>query len=371
MRNSKKKRILFSATLAIVSLGVGLSAAEGLVRWLAPQKLTGSLFETDAAIGYKNRPNLRTTQEVTLRPVSIRTNHLGLRQDVEVSATKGPREVRVLLLGDSFTFGWGVEHEESYAGILQKQLSAAFPQHQITLMNAGVGGFGLQNYLAYLDEYGLNLEPDVVAVFLGPNDVEENLAFGLFSQTAAGELKRHPIKSNFRFKAKVWFNRAIGHPWVVSRSHFVQLLRKATIGQMRVNEVAPITAASSAPKEEKPKWEDLSSLFRFTESLILELNKTSRAHRARFVVAPVGHPLKYTGSFLNNHWNWMENHLITYSRAAEFLENEARKNNVRTQLPEDYHYNRYAHRRYAELVFPVLKDQVQTVILSQQRLASR
>ena len=58
----------------------------------------------DADVGHLHLPGLQG-REFVRQPVH--TNALGLRER-EIATPKPPGTVRVLLLGDSFVFGWGV-----------------------------------------------------------------------------------------------------------------------------------------------------------------------------------------------------------------------------------------------------------------------
>src|SRR5246500_5887905 len=57
-------------------------------------------------------------------PVSI--NSEGLR-DREFSLQKPPDVYRVMMLGDSTTFGWGVKQEDTAAKLLERKLNADLP----------------------------------------------------------------------------------------------------------------------------------------------------------------------------------------------------------------------------------------------------
>lgn len=52
---------------------------------------------------------------------TVKTSSLGIR-DYEVAWNKRPR---IVAIGDSFTYEWGVELEESWPKVLEKQLKAA------------------------------------------------------------------------------------------------------------------------------------------------------------------------------------------------------------------------------------------------------
>lgn len=102
--------------------------------------------------------------------IPIQINPLGLR-DYEYPLKKRKGTLRILVLGDSITFGEGVWLEETFAKRLEKDLQE-FPNKKIEVINAGVCGYNtLEEYL-YLRERGIKLDPDIVIIAFYLNDAE-------------------------------------------------------------------------------------------------------------------------------------------------------------------------------------------------------
>jgi hypothetical protein len=80
---------------------------------------------------------------------------------------KTPGKVRVLALGDSMTYGLGVEDDETYSAVLEKL------DPRLEVVNAGVAGYSTAEELLLLREQGLRLAPDVVLVAFLWNDLKE------------------------------------------------------------------------------------------------------------------------------------------------------------------------------------------------------
>ena len=101
-------------------------------------------------------------------PVSI--NSHGLR-DREYSEAKPPGVYRIVMLGDSTTFGWGVTEEQTVAKILERELNKA-GNRRFEVLNAGVGNYGtVQEYNHYLT-YDRAFHPDLVILEYFINDAE-------------------------------------------------------------------------------------------------------------------------------------------------------------------------------------------------------
>jgi hypothetical protein len=101
--------------------------------------------------------------------VPVKINSVGFR-DAEHAKAKEPRTIRVLGLGDSFTFGWGVALEQTFL----KQLEAGLQQRTqrpVEVFNMAVPGWGLNQYYIALKEYGIAYQPDVVVVGYWTDDL--------------------------------------------------------------------------------------------------------------------------------------------------------------------------------------------------------
>lgn len=104
-------------------------------------------------------------------PVTV--NALGLRDD-DLPREKPPGELRVLCLGDSFTFALGVRFEDLYAQQLETRLRARLAPRSVQVINAGIAGYNTRQELVYLLSEGLELEPDVVTIGFYWNDLIGN-----------------------------------------------------------------------------------------------------------------------------------------------------------------------------------------------------
>ncbi len=90
-----------------------------------------------------------------------RINRFGFR-GADVDA-RSPR--RILILGDSFTFGTGVSDEETFSA----RLGHAF-DGQVAVVNGGQGGYGVFQMAATLRRVGEELHPNLVIVVLWQGD---------------------------------------------------------------------------------------------------------------------------------------------------------------------------------------------------------
>jgi hypothetical protein len=110
------------------------------------------------------------------------TNRLGFRgpefavskHDSRLVATKPEGTVRIVFLGDSFTFGEGVRDDDTFpvrtAALLQEQHPSGSPRFET--YNLGICGYNTTQELALLEDLGLKLLPDRVVLGYVLNDAE-------------------------------------------------------------------------------------------------------------------------------------------------------------------------------------------------------
>ncbi len=103
--------------------------------------------------------------------VDVVINSHGLR-DVEHELDKPDGTIRILMLGDSLTFGWGVAQEETLSRRLEKSLNAADPALPVEVINTGVGNYNTSQETEYFLTKGFKYDPDIVILNYFINDGE-------------------------------------------------------------------------------------------------------------------------------------------------------------------------------------------------------
>ncbi len=141
-------------------------------RWLERHAKLGTPIsyafdEWNATLGWTLKPNLRDVDAYGGK--FLNTNAHGLRGSVEHGYEKPPGAFRIVVLGDSFTFGEGVGDEETYSHVLQELLP------QVEVLNLGVHGYGHDQMLLYLKEEGLRYKPDLILLGFLTIDMERNI----------------------------------------------------------------------------------------------------------------------------------------------------------------------------------------------------
>jgi lysophospholipase L1-like esterase len=130
------------------------------------------MYLADDEAGYVLAPNFEGTIERAEFLTTITVNNAGLR---------GPRledrrdgAYRILVLGDSFAFGFGTEDDETFSVGLERCLNES-GGGSYEVLNAGIPGYGTVDQLNFLRSRGAELAPDLVILqFLSSNDLDEN-----------------------------------------------------------------------------------------------------------------------------------------------------------------------------------------------------
>jgi lysophospholipase L1-like esterase len=141
-----------------------------LVILFGVDQLLGLLgFPADETFRSAHRANVSKTLKTIEFEYQFTTNDLGLRYP-PVAPEKPPGNTRILLLGDSFTEGVGVEAADSFGMQLQNHYSSTSGS-DVQFINAGLGGEGPVRFWRVFRDVGLALGPDGLLLCLYANDL--------------------------------------------------------------------------------------------------------------------------------------------------------------------------------------------------------
>jgi hypothetical protein len=167
-RNPKK------TILCVVFFGIfaGLILAElgariFLPHWGPTRAERADFWSYDDKLGWAHKKNQQGRFNHPDFSVQVRINSHGLR-DEEYSQARTDRK-RMLVLGDSFGWGFGVEHDEIFTEIIENK------QPDWEIINASVSGYGTDQEFLYLKEKGIHYKPDVVLLLFSKNDFRNNV----------------------------------------------------------------------------------------------------------------------------------------------------------------------------------------------------
>ncbi len=150
-------------------LGVNYSEETGRYRTEVVRptwtKADGS-YDLDGTL-IRNRPNV----DVPFGNFRVKTNKLGFRGP-EVEIAKPKDTYRILMLGDSVVFGWGVNDAVTFSRRLERSLNEHDDPRTFEVINTGHLLYDTQQQLALLRSEGVALKPDLVILVYVVNDIE-------------------------------------------------------------------------------------------------------------------------------------------------------------------------------------------------------
>lgn len=168
-----------------------LSARAFFPQWAPTTEERVKLWVYDELLGWAHTPNQRARFNHQDFSVEVVINSQGMR-DSEYSLERTEKR-RMLVLGDSFGWGFGVELHERFSEILEN----IHPDWEI--INASVSGYGTDQEFLFLKEKGIVLKPDVVLLLFCENDFESNVRaednwyFKPYFVIESGQLKLHNV----------------------------------------------------------------------------------------------------------------------------------------------------------------------------------
>lgn len=158
-----------------VSIVIALVVAEVALRVIMPfqqQRDTEHVFFTyDETLGWANLPGSSGVFTIPSGTTTVNISAEGWR-DADLPQEKTPGRKRILFLGDSQAWGYGVEQDKRFSDYVR----AAFDNADV--LNMGVSGYGTAQEDLQLRTKGIAYQPDIVVVAFYSNDLFDNLNDG-------------------------------------------------------------------------------------------------------------------------------------------------------------------------------------------------
>ncbi|MBI4016102.1 MAG: hypothetical protein HY363_00235 [Candidatus Aenigmarchaeota archaeon] len=172
------RRAILTVFTLFIAVSIALLVSEVLVRLLIPQhtlnqlkSLSPAIYEVGENISWVYKPGTNGNHVTGEFNSSYYINSFGMR-DEERLLKKSPNVTRILLLGDSFTAGFGVQQNETYAYLLEQMLNQ--PDRPVEVWNAGIDGYSPDTEYVLLKDKIEMIKPDIVMLgFYVANDVTD------------------------------------------------------------------------------------------------------------------------------------------------------------------------------------------------------
>ncbi len=266
-----KKKLILTGIIFIVFFAL----VELLVRAFAPQDLISDIIIFDDDLCYKLKNNAEGIQNSREFKVKLTTNSIGIR-DRSYSWEKGDDTFRILMLGDSHTFGWGVELDNTFTELIESRIKLINPFSKYEVFNCGVYGYGTTHQYMYLEKYGFDLKPDLVIIAMDLlHDIRVNKSgYYYFSQNKLKRSSKPHFTKKSRAITKYFpfssFLRGHSHLFRFVGSNLSKLFRHDSIINEKRND-----------KGEQKQFFNLG----LTYNIFLKISRELEQREVKFIVA--------------------------------------------------------------------------------------
>lgn len=250
-REHRLQKLGTNLLLCIASVSIFLGGAELLARiWYNPQKA-----ESEGGYEYDSEKMFRLKKNVAAEffDVPYNTNSFGYRSP-EIPIEKPKNTIRVLVLGDSVTFGLRVLDHETYPYKLEQKLNRYFQERGMRktaeVINTAVPGNA--PFQEYHDlKRGLALDPDIIILQLTLNDVIEVDRLWVLRVSGFTEKQlEEPDLEAYLFGEKP-ISLAFRMNYLLRQKSAFYLFLKDMYSRIRFRDISGENIASTAQQEEK------------------------------------------------------------------------------------------------------------------------
>jgi hypothetical protein len=183
--------------VAAIAGAFGLVAVYGgnaLVGAFDPQEVYGwgerPSLAPDAAVGWKLAPSQTTRLRWQSYDYTMKSNALGFPAP-EVPASKPAGVTRIMVTGNAFTSGDGIEPDRVWPRLLERELTAQHEPAQV--LNFGITGHGPNQFAAVIRTYAPVVNPDVIIVEMFTKEYDDVLVDDASLRTSIGFGNPSPV----------------------------------------------------------------------------------------------------------------------------------------------------------------------------------
>lgn len=360
--NGRFAALLTNALLVFVSICAALLIGEVVLRLAFPQDLSGSsdVYTKDGLLANKSAGT--AFHQMGARRVEYHFGAPHLRiLDGDLFPANGVSR-KVLVVGDSYTFGWLLSDRDTYVRHLEDYLNAARSNGcpRVRLLDAAVGGWGAADYTIYIRRYLPVVRPDYLLVFVNTDDIGRALRSPLISFNGKLMFREGPPH---RLKALIcslpFYNYLLEHfhvaalvrrvIWAIGSGNFLNG------GRGRSQKTITVFGNDySGPSDSA-----LSTML--GEALFGQIIRVCNANHTRLIVLTTGFmkfmtPNNPTGAFYRDLPSFLEAHDVPFIDVSNQLAAATRGHLTDYLDPVTLHPNEKGDALVAALIWPHLRD---------------
>jgi hypothetical protein len=314
------KNLLYRLTALVLGFSVAFGLAEITVRVLRPQEVGPTRFAFDPTLGYIPVPRQKARRKLPgVYDFTYSNNFQGLRGNREYGP-KRPGACRVLLLGDSFTYGFGVNDDQTFAHLLEQYLR----QHNLPaeVINAGNPGKGTDYELKVFQTIGVQFHPDLTVLCFFPGSFLRNALGEYYAIGPDGEPQAKRLKPATE-GIKAFLFQFPGYNWLISWSHAANLVKETAVHYLVLSQTSRESQPNqngSAPVSAAPVASSRAVSYSYTG---LVFSNDANRKLTDIYVAHLMAAVKQAGSDLAFCYVPVSNEVEAYRRTKEISPDEA------------------------------------------------
>ena len=332
--------MLKKISLLSLSLVISLIIIEIFLSFFFPQDLTGS-FRTYGKNGLllnaKNKvvPVFHLGKKVSNYTFGEFHNR---KYDLEKSDNK------ILILGDSFTFGWLLKDEDTFIYKLNENID------NFSFINSAAGGWGRSDQLKYLMSVCKTVNPKYIVVFLNTFDLERSTRSNLFL------LDDDKIKesNNQISKLKIFLENSKIYNFSIENFHIINFLKKIFLSSsfsIQNNRSVEINDNNTNGENQKNNHSD------FYRKLFLKFKEEVKICNSKVIIINLGW-YNYNTSSTNTD-EFIKNNINFFNKNFNFIDLnydliEIQENYTKFTIKNDDHPNKLGNEYLYEIIYKKL-----------------
>ena len=343
---------MLSLFLSAATLEVGLRLSGS-----KPQTATvlGTYYRHDPVFGWRGKPDVSCRFATTNFDVVIEHGPDGFRRGKQNSQSGGGQEPgNIWILGDSFTWGWGVAQGETYVDRLNDE------GHGVYFRNLGQSGFSaVQEYLLLKEMLEKDERPAAVAVMFCINDVFENAVpdrsrpYAIRAEDNVN-IVNVPVPTPTSFNAAAWFQN---HSLAWNHVYFYLMRCRQALRTTAPHAKLPTQIAGASSWRPAGDYESFLDDYWTLDRLVIlkemyaRMSNLCRERQIPFAV--IGAPEHYDALAQICH----ELNVPFIDVSERFTRHEAGPDGVQPwRFPTDTHCTALGNRLFAEAIQPKLDE---------------
>ncbi|HEX9658558.1 MAG TPA: SGNH/GDSL hydrolase family protein [Bacteroidota bacterium] len=337
-RRSRRRELLVSLIVLCGSLVFSAAVGELSVRVLFPEwaprtaRIT-KFWQYHPYYGWAHIPGTSGTFQAFGVDTQVSINEKGFRGPA-VPYEKGEKE-RIIVLGDSFVWGYGVEYKDTFVS----RLTGMFPNSEF--VNMGVSGYSLDQELLLFREEGIQYRPDKVMLVVAANDIPLHVkteAYLIYGKPVFVWDKSELKTENYPVHRTSWIKRTLVEAaW---RSYLLTQLNR-----LRYSFHIKVPQPDSSAK--RPKAFPRNKAEEITAHILRVFKEETESAGAKLLVVFVDGmgEAKLASEFLKREE-------IEYVALDDYVD----YHNTQLHLPDGIHWSAAGHSKVADVLSHKLKD---------------